>query len=135
MPGRARPDFKGLLKNLLQRNSQERSWRPAIPLCYNFIYLFISGCAGSSLLFRFFSRCAERGPLSRRGAQASHCSGFSCCRARALGVQASVVVTPGLSGLCSIVAAHRLCYSPSRGIFPNQTRTRVSRIGRGILYH
>ena len=26
------------------------------------------------------------------GAHTSHCSGFSCCRARALGAQASVVV-------------------------------------------
>ena len=30
-------------------------------------------------------------------ARASHCRGFSCCRARALGVQASVVVARGLS--------------------------------------
>ena len=29
-------------------------------------------------------------------AQASHCGGFSCCRARALGVRASVVVAHGL---------------------------------------
>ena len=31
------------------------------------------------------------------GAQASHCSGFSCCGAQALGAQASVVVVRGLS--------------------------------------
>ena len=31
------------------------------------------------------------------GVWASHCSGFSCCRAWALGVQASVVVAHGLS--------------------------------------
>ena len=31
--------------------------------------------------------------------RASHCSGFSCCRARALGAQASVVVAPGLQEL------------------------------------
>ena len=135
MPGRSRSDLKGILKNLLQRNSQERPWRPAIPLCHNFIYLFIyvfiSGCAGSPLLFGFFSRCGERGPLSSCGAQSSHCSGFSCCRARALGMQASVAVTSGLQSLCSMVVAHRLCYSPVRGVFPNQTRTPVSRIGRG----
>ena len=29
--------------------------------------------------------------------EASHCRGFSCCRARALGAQASVVVARGLS--------------------------------------
>ena len=28
--------------------------------------------------------------------QASHCGGFSCCTTGALGVQASVVVAPGL---------------------------------------
>ena len=31
------------------------------------------------------------------GAWASHCGDFSCCRARAVGVQASVVVARGLS--------------------------------------
>ena len=39
---------------------------------------------------------------------ASHCSGFSCCRAQALGTQASVV------------AAHRLSYSVACGIFLGQ---------------
>ena len=32
------------------------------------------------------------------GARASHCGGFSCCGARALGARASVVVARGLSG-------------------------------------
>ena len=36
-----------------------------------------------------------------RGAQASHCSGFSCCGVRALGAQASVV---GMQGVSSSVA-------------------------------
>ena len=45
---------------------------------YKFIYLFIY------LLEALGFRC---------GAQASHCSGFSCCGARALGARASVVVT------------------------------------------
>ena len=31
------------------------------------------------------------------GVRASHCSGFSCCEAQALGVQASVVAAQGLS--------------------------------------
>ena len=42
-----------------------------------------------------FSSCGEHGLLSRGSAQASHCDGFSCCGARALGTQASVVVAPG----------------------------------------
>ena len=37
------------------------------------------------------------GATLRCGARASHCSGFSCCGARALGVQASVVVALRLS--------------------------------------
>ena len=35
-----------------------------------------------------FSSCGEQ----RCSALASHCGGFSCCRARALGARASVVV-------------------------------------------
>ena len=42
------------------------------------------------------------------GVQASRCSGFSCCRARALGPWASVLVARGLS--CSMAC----------GIFPDQ---------------
>ena len=33
-----------------------------------------------------FSRCGEQGLLSSYGVEASHCSGFSCCRAWALGL-------------------------------------------------
>ena len=32
-----------------------------------------------------FSSCGEWGLLSSYGVQASHCNGFSCCRAQALG--------------------------------------------------
>ena len=59
----------------------------------NYLFLVVLGlrcCA------RAFSSCGERGLLCC-GAWASHCSGFSCCRARALGAQASVVVARGLS--------------------------------------
>ena len=42
----------------------------------NVIYLFIYGCAGSSMSLRLFSSC---------GARASHCGGFSCCGTRAQG--------------------------------------------------
>ena len=49
-------------------------------------YVFFPfGCAGSLLLPGRFSSCREWGLLSSYGAQASHCSGSSCCRARALG--------------------------------------------------
>ena len=51
---------------------------------------FIFGCVGSSLLRR-------AGAPVCCGARASHCSGFSCCGAQALGARASVVVAHGLS--------------------------------------
>ena len=43
-----------------------------------------------------FSHCAEQGLLSHFSAQASHCSGFSCCREQILGMRASVGVAYGL---------------------------------------
>ena len=55
----------------------------------------------------------------RCGAQASHCSGFSCCRARALGTQASVVVERGLSSCgiqASVVVARGLSSCGSRAL-------------------
>ena len=47
-----------------------------------FIYL---GCARSLLLHRFFSSCSEWGLLSGCCVWASHCGGFSCGGAGALG--------------------------------------------------
>ena len=60
-----------------------------------FIYLFLA-VLGLRCCARAFSSCGKRATL-RCGARASHCRGFSCCRARALGAQASVVVARGLS--------------------------------------
>ena len=42
------------------------------------------------------------------GAQASHCNGFSCCRAQALGTWASVVVARGFSSCGSRALERRL---------------------------
>ena len=53
---------------------------------YIYMYIYNFGCAGSSLLCRFFYSC---------GAQAFHYSGFSR-GAQALGHTASVAVVPGL---------------------------------------
>ena len=62
--------------------------------CFNkfILFIFIFGCVGSLLL------CVEA--ALRCSARASHCSGFSCCVARALGARASVVVAHGL--ICSV---------------------------------
>ena len=55
-----------------------------------------------------FSSCGERGATLCCGVKASHCGGFSCCRARALGSQASVVAARGLSSCGSRALEHRL---------------------------
>ena len=54
------------------------------------------------------------------GARTSHCGGFSCCRTRALGAWASVVVARGLWSVGSVVVAHGLSCSVACGIFPDQ---------------
>ena len=60
--------------------------------------------------FFFFAvlglRCCAQASL-RCGVWASHCGGFSCCRARALGAWASVVVACGLSSCGSWALEHR----------------------------
>ena len=57
---------------------------------------------------RGLSLVAARGATLRCGERASHCSGFSCCRARALGVWASVVAARGLSSCGSRALECRL---------------------------
>ena len=66
-------------------------------ILFYLFYLFIFGCVGSFLLHVGFLQLRQAGATLRCGAQASHCAGFSCCRARALGVRASVVAVRGLS--------------------------------------
>ena len=56
-----------------------------------------------------FSRCREQGPLFVL-VPASHCSGFSCCGARALGAWASGVPAHGLSTQSSNVGLRRWCW-------------------------
>ena len=58
------------------------------------IYL---GCAGSSLLHRFFSSCSEWGLLSSYCVWDSHCGGFSCSGAGTPGAEASVAAAHRLS--------------------------------------
>ena len=67
--------------------------------CFVFInlFIFIFGCVGSSLLCAGFLWLRRAGATLRCGARASHCSGFSCCGAGALGSRASVVVARELS--------------------------------------
>ena len=72
------------------------------------IYLFIFGCVGSSLLHTGFLQLQQAGATLRCGVWSSHCSGFSCCGAQALGTWASVVVSRGLSSCGSRALEHRL---------------------------
>ena len=88
-----------------------------------FFFSFFFGCVGSSLLRVGFLQLWQVG--------ASHCSGFSCCRAQALGAWASVAAAHGLSSCSSRALERRLsscgaraqllhhtCYLPGPGIKP-----------------
>jgi len=104
-----------------------------------FIYLFIWGCAGSSLLCQLSSGCGQQGLLSSC-MRASPCSGFSSCRARALGLRlqklwhtGSVVAAPRLYSTGSLVVEQRPNCSTACGIFPDQELSLLR--WQGILYH
>ena len=91
-----------------------------------FIYLFF-GCVGSSLLHAGFLQLRRAGATLCCGARASHCGGFSCCGAQALGTRASqlwhagsVVVARGLWSAGSVVVVHGLSCSVACGIFLDQ---------------
>ena len=60
------------------------------------------------LLYGLFPSSGEQGLRSRCGARASHHSGLSSCRARALGAQASVAEARGLRSCSSRTLEHRL---------------------------
>ena len=75
---------------------------------YIYIFFFFFDCVGSSLLCAGFLQLWRAGATLCCGVQTSHCSGFSCCRARALGTQASVVVARRLSSCGSQALEHRL---------------------------
>ena len=86
------------------------------------IYLFLAAL-GLCCCVRAFSRCGEWGATLRCGARASHCGGFSCCKARALSARASVVVAHGLR--CSVAC----------GIFPDQGLNLCPLHWQAILNH
>ena len=69
-------------------------------LFFKKFYLFF-GYVGSSLLYVGFLQLWRVGATLRCSARASHCGGFSCCGAWALGAWASVVAACGLSSCSS----------------------------------
>ena len=75
---------------------------------FNFIYLFIFGCVGSSFLCEGFLQLRRAGATLHRGARASHYRGLSRCGAQA----------PDSAG--SVVVAHGPSCSTACGIFPDQ---------------
>ena len=88
------------------------------------IYLFLVGCAGSSLLQGALP--SEQGLLSSCPAWASRCGRVSSCGPQALGAQArrlwrvgSVAVTPRLSGAGWVVVVGHSC-SAACGSFQDQ---------------
>ena len=63
--------------------------------CVGFV---VFGCVRPLSLCGLSSSCGERGLLSGCGMQSSHCGGFSCYGAQALGPVALAVAAHGLSG-------------------------------------
>ena len=94
-----KPDTKDICKNIKQYHSSHK-----FVFSVFFFFKFIFGFIGSSLLHMGFLQLRRAGATLRCGARASHCGGFSCCGAWALGAWASVVVARGLSscGLWSL---------------------------------
>ena len=79
---------------------------------------FIHSSVYGPILLPYLLR--QAGATLRCCAQASHCGGFSCCGAQALGARASVVMARGLWSASSVVVAHGLSSSAACGIFSDQ---------------
>ena len=73
-----------------------------------FFFFFLLAVLGFHCCTRGSSSCGEWGLILHCGAWASHCGGFSCCGAWALGVWASVAVARGLSSCGSWALECRL---------------------------
>ena len=85
-----------LLFHLINKN------RHGVQFTFSFFFFLINlyfGCVRSLLLRAGFLQLWRAGATLRCGAWASHCGGFFCCGAWALGVWASAVVARGL-GSC-----------------------------------
>ena len=84
-------------------------------LFFKFIYLFIFGGIGPLLLRTGFLWLRRVGATLCCRARASHCGGFSCPGAWALGAQGSVIVACGLSS-CGLRALERRLSSVAHGL-------------------
>ena len=88
-----------------------------------FIYLVIHSLLAVLSLHYYaqaLSSYSEQGLPSSCGVQASHCGGFPCCGAQAVGRVGSVVVAPRLWSSGPVVVVHGLSCSASCGLFWEQ---------------
>ena len=112
------------------RLSQRSKWRLKwyfFNIFYLFIYLFIYFWLCWVFLCMCFLSLSWARAILHCGTWASHCGGFSCCGAQALGAQASVGTAHGLSSCGSQALEHGLsscgtwpCCSKACGIFWGQ---------------
>ena len=132
-----------LNKNILQYSNQKinNSLKTNKKNSNSFIYLFMV-VLGFRCCTRTFSICGERGLLFVAVCGLLIAVVSLCCRARALGARASVVVAHRLSSCSSQALEHRLSTCGTRVVAPwhvgsSRTRahTRVPYIGRRILNH
>ena len=100
-----------------------------------FIYLFIFGCIGSSLLCTGFLQLWQAGATLRCSVRASHCSGFSCCGAWALGAQAQQLWLAGSRAQAQQLWGTSLVAPQDIGSSRTRAQTHVPCIGRRILNH
>ena len=100
----------------------------------NYLFIFLFGCAGSSLLYSLFSSCVERGLLPSCGAWASHHGEWAQVEHRLKDTRASAVVAPGLYSAGSIVVVHGLSYSAACRTLLDQG-SNLYCVGKWILYH
>ena len=82
--------------------------------------MFIFGCTGSSLLREGFLSLWQSWAAFRHGAQASHCSGFSCCQAWALGCVGFSSCGSRVLRLGLVVVVNGPSCSAACGVFPYQ---------------
>ena len=100
-------------------------WEVKFFISMKFYFFFFLAVLDLHFCAWAFSSCGMRGLLFVAVHRllivvASHCGGFSCCGAWALGAWASVVVVHGLYRAGSVVVAHGLSCSTACGNFPDQ---------------
>ena len=98
--------------------------------------LFFLAALGLGCCMPAFSSFGEQRPLSNCDMWASHCDGFSCCRALALGCLGFRGCSSlKLWSMSSVVVVHRFNCPAACGIFPGQVLNPCPLHWQGILNH